>query len=94
MSRKHASLHAGRWAATRRACFDRDNWRCVACGRAGRLEADHIDRDWRGDPYDPDNLQTLCRTCHIEKTRRENRRPDTPAEAAWRELVRELQIEG
>ena len=74
----------------RRAVFDRDGWRCVRCGRAGRLEADHIDRDWRGDPYDPANLQTLCRTCHIEKTRQENRREPTPAEAEWRDMVAEM----
>ena len=90
MSRNHTRLHARRWARTRRAVFERDDWRCVQCGRAGRLECDHIDRDWRGDPYDPANLQTLCRTCHIEKTRQENRRPLTPGEAAWRALVVEM----
>ena len=87
MSRRHARLHAGQWAATRKAVFERDGWRCVKCNRAGRLECDHIDRDWRGDPYDPANLKTLCRPCHIEKTRRENRREPTPAEAEWRAMV-------
>ena len=43
-----------------------------------------------GDPYDLENLQALCRSCHIEKTHRENRRPLTPAELAWRELVAEM----
>ena len=42
MSRRHARLNAARWQATRRAVFERDGWRCVQCGRAGRLEADHI----------------------------------------------------
>jgi len=93
MSRRHTRLNARRWAATRRAAFERDGWRCVQCGRAGRLECDHIDRDWQGDPYDPANLQTLCRLCHIEKTRQENRREPTPAEAAWRELVAEIMSE-
>ena len=90
MSRNHAQLNACRWATLRRSVFERDGWRCVRCGRAGRLECDHIDRDWRGDPYDPANLQTLCRCCHIEKTAAENRRPLTPAEAAWRDLVAEM----
>ena len=90
MSRCHAALNARRWAAVRRVVFERDGWRCVMCGRAGRLECDHVDRDWRGDPYDPTNLQTLCRTCHIAKTADENRRPPTPAESAWREYVAEL----
>ena len=43
-----------------------------------------------GDPYDPANLQTLCRACHVEKTRGENRRQRTEAEEAWTALVSEL----
>ena len=83
----------GRWTAVRRAVFKRDNFRCVECGKAGRLEVDHISplqREPGQDPYDPNGLQTLCRRCHVEKTRQENRREPTPAEAAWRELVAEL----
>ncbi len=83
-------IHKGRWQRTRKAVFDRDGWRCRSCGRAGRLEADHIDRRWPGGPYNLDNLQTLCRPCHIEKTRAENRRELTPEEKAWRQLVLEL----
>ena len=93
MSRHHNHLNAHRWAIVRRAVLKRDNYRCVDCGRAGRLECDHIrplEREPNQDPYDPNGLQALCRACHIEKTRRENRRPLTPAELAWRELVAEL----
>lgn len=93
VSRRHAHLHTRRWGATRRAVFDRDGWRCVRCGRAGRLECDHIaplEWDPGQDPYDPDGCQTLCRDCHKEKTRCENRREPTPAETAWRDLVEEL----
>ena len=90
MSRRHAALDAARWAATRKAVFDRDGWRCRSCGAAGRLECDHVDRDWRGDPYDSTNLQSLCRSCHVAKTASENRRPLTPAEAEWRRMVLEL----
>ena len=93
MSHHHARLHARRWDAVRRAVFKRDNFRCVECGRAGKLEVDHVtpmQREPGQDVYDPNGLQSLCRACHIEKTRRENRRPLTPAEAAWRELVSEL----
>ena len=93
MSRHHTHLNACRWSIIRRAVFERDGWRCVMCGRAGRLEVDHItplQSEPRQDPYDPNGLQSLCRECHIEKTRRENRRPLTPAEAAWRGLVAEL----
>ena len=93
MSRHHAHLNTRRWAAVRRAAFRRDGYRCTACGKAGRLECDHITPLQRGpgqDPFDPNGLQSLCRECHIEKTARGNRRPLTPAELAWRELVAEL----
>ena len=93
MSRRHVKLDAGRWAATRRAVFERDGWRCTSCGRAGRLECDHIvplHVDPHQEPFDPKGCQTLCRCCHIEKTRWENRRPLTPEEQAWRDMVAEM----
>ena len=93
MSRHHTHLNARRWDAVRRAVFKRDNFRCVECGRAGKLEVDHVtpmQREPGQDVYDPNGLQSLCRACHIEKTRRENRRPLTPAEAAWRGLINEM----
>ncbi len=96
MSANHVQLHHIRWQVARRAVFARDGYRCTLCGRAGRLEADHIvplDREPGQDPYDPDGLQTLCRTCHIQKTRRENRREPTPAEAEWKALVAEIMSE-
>ena len=43
-----------------------------------------------GDPWSLDNLQSLCRGCHISKTGGENRRQPSPAEAAWRALVDDL----
>ena len=61
--------------------------------RAGRLEVDHVtplQREPGQNLYDINGLQVLCRACHIEKTARENRRPLTPAELAWRELVNEM----
>ena len=93
MSHHHVDLNARRWAAVRRAVLNRDNFRCVECGRAGKLEVDHIvpmQREPGQDVYNPHGLQAICRTCHIEKTRRENRRPLTPAESAWRALVAEM----
>jgi len=96
MSQHHILLNARRWASVRRAVFGRDGWRCVMCGQAGRLECDHVtplEREPGQDPYDPNGLQTLCRACHISKTAAENRRPLTPAESAWRELVTEMLVE-
>ena len=93
MSHHHVDLNARRWAAVRRAVLNRDNFRCVECGRAGKLEVDHIvpmQREPGQDPYDMNGLQTLCRSCHIQKTAFENRRPLTDAEAAWRALIAEM----
>ena len=96
MSRHHTPLNRTRWSAIRPAVFQRDGYRCVMCGGAGRLECDHItpmQREPGQDPYDINGLQALCRACHIEKTRSDNRRQLTPAEAAWRGLVSELLTE-
>ena len=93
MSHLHSNLNSRRWAAVRRAVFERDGFRCCECGRAGRLECDHInplEREAGQDPFDPTGLQTLCRDCHIAKTARENRRSLTPEETEWRRAVMEL----
>ena len=88
-SRHHAALDRRRWQWTRLKVFERDNWRCVRCERAGRLEADHVVPLHKGGAeYDMANLQSLCRQCHILKTAGENERPD-PARDRWRALVRE-----
>ena len=74
MSLHHLKIDNRRWTALRRRVFERDGYRCRSCGKAGRLEADHIKPLHKGGrPYDPANLQTLCRTCHIRKTADENR---------------------
>ena len=77
--------------------FERDGYRCRLCGRPGRLECDHVRPMDRlpddADPYDLDNLQALCRGCHIRKTRRENEAraaEQFPAAAAWKRAVEEL----
>ena len=52
------------------------------------MEVDHVTPIQQGgDPWTESNLQTLCRACHITKTRRENSRPLTPNEQAWRDLI-------
>ena len=80
-----------RWARVRRVVLERDGYRCRACGKAGRLEVDHIrGLELQGLPWELGNLQTLCRGCHIRKTRRENRRPPSPDEQRWQRLVGEL----
>ncbi|MCI4329887.1 MAG: HNH endonuclease [Thermoplasmata archaeon] len=62
------------WDAARTFAFHRDRFTCRSCHRRYRrpqLEVDHIVEIARGGaPLDPSNLQTLCRHCHREKTRR------------------------
>ena len=72
------------WAAARQSCFERDGYRCVQCGGAGRLEADHIKPLSKGgEVYAVGGLRTLCRSCHIERHRR-------PVDPGWKRLVDEL----
>ena len=80
-----------RWQAVRLKALDRDGWKCVCCGKSGRLEVDHIVSLNDGGPmYTLSNLQTLARGCHILKTRRENKRkPETPNVKAWQAFVSE-----
>lgn len=86
-----------RWRLVRRAVLDRDGWRCCKCKRAaGRFEVDHIKPlHLGGEPWDLDNLQSLCPGCHINKTADENRARHArnnpkPRRDAWRKLVNEL----
>ena len=90
VSRAHSGLNRRRWATVRRMVLDRDGWRCQQCGRAGKLEVDHVRAlEDGGDPYDMENLQTLCRSCHVRKTAGENRTrcPVSPEVQAWRDLL-------
>ena len=48
----------------------RDHHTCQSCGAPGH-EVDHIVNVKAGGTNNPENLQTLCRTCHWRKTRAE-----------------------
>jgi 5-methylcytosine-specific restriction endonuclease McrA len=64
------------WLALRRAALLRDGYRCAVCGRIvdGReAHVDHIQPRLHGGTDTLDNLQTLCRAHHGEKTRDEQR---------------------
>ncbi len=58
------------WRNTRNKMLDL----CAECGKATGEHLDHITplADG-GEPYHPDNLQSLCQSCHSKKTRRETR---------------------
>ena len=95
MSARHRTIAGRRWQETRWRVFLRDGYRCKVCHKSGRLECDHVvplHMNPTQDPYDPAGCQTLCRGCHIAKTRAERqkatpRRELVPGEAAWRRLV-------
>ena len=91
MSRHHARLDPRRWAALRLRIFERDGYRCRKCGRAGRLECDHVTPlEAGGAEWDPANLQTLCRRCHLAKTDRE-RVSKLPAEVReWHQYIKRV----
>ncbi|WP_208348795.1 HNH endonuclease [Pseudaestuariivita rosea] len=83
-----------RWTVLRAAILERDGYRCRECGARGRLEVDHI-KPVRTHPqlsYDPDNLQSLCPSCHTKKTRLECGHPPlSPQRQAWRDLLQKPQ---
>lgn len=67
-----SKLNRRLWAVVRRRVFERDGYRCRKCGKAGRLDCDHIKPlAFGGAAYDMGNLQALCKRCHIEKTKAE-----------------------
>ena len=83
------------WRRLRRVILRRDGYRCQKCGKAGRLECDHVIPVHKGGAFwEPSNLQALCRPCHFAKSARENSRRKhalMPAHRQeWRDFVAEL----
>ena len=88
MSKNHHALNKKRWALVRQIVFRRDGYRCMKCGKRGRLEAHHSPPLTAGaDPYDVTGIFTYCRTCHISEHRIVD---DTPGRSAWLEFLAEL----
>ena len=82
--------------ATRLQVLARDNWTCQECGvGVGRasLEVHHRQRLADGGANDLDNLQTLCRCCHIRHHQDElaAASPTYRARREWNEYMREIQ---
>jgi len=62
-----------RWKKVRELALKRDGGLCVMCLKEGRIvKADVVDHIIEikdgGDPYDLNNLQSLCNKCHAKKT--------------------------
>ena len=67
-------FYGGRvWKEIIKFVKQRDGYKCKKCGMVGRnMEVDHINPRKKGGMDTPDNLQTLCKSCHSKKTRYEN----------------------
>ena len=79
------------WKRKRLEIFERDGWRCSECGKAGRLECHHVEkitsaRLW----FDNDNLATICRGCHIEKSRQEKKEREKEFMSDRRKIMYEM----
>lgn len=59
-------------AAIRAIVFERDGYACKRCGSQFDLSVDHILAWSLGGSDDPENLQTLCRSCNSRKGARIN----------------------
>jgi 5-methylcytosine-specific restriction endonuclease McrA len=61
--------------AIRWQVFQRDNWKCVSCGRNSQndviLHVDHIIPRSRGGSDSLENYQTLCHLCNIGKSNKD-----------------------
>ena len=51
----------------RKRVFERDAYRCVACGTHVDLSCDHIIPESKGGPTTFPNLQTMCLPCNMRK---------------------------
>ena len=90
MSKFHARLSSRKWQRIRKLVFRRDGYKCVKCGKRGRLEAHHVtDLADGGSAWDMDNLAAYCRSCHIAH-HQESAPPPDPEREAWARLVAEM----
>lgn len=59
---------SAKWNDVREDILERDRYRCQECGHDENLHVHHITPlSEGGRPFDPDNLKTLCKTCHRGK---------------------------
>ena len=63
-------------SSERRKVLTRDGWQCVKCDSVENLEVDHIIPTYANGTDEPGNLQTLCRSCHQNKTSEDAKNPE------------------
>lgn len=71
-------------SSIRQKVLERDH-HCVSCGKAENLQVDHITAvSWGGYGF-LENLQALCKGCHVQKSLQEDARPGGPGRS-WERL--------
>jgi 5-methylcytosine-specific restriction protein A len=67
--------YGAEWEVTRKRILSRDKGLCQPCLKAKRYrparQVDHKIPKFEGGTDDDDNLQSICKTCHAEKTQAE-----------------------
>ena len=86
---RRPDLHTARWRRLRRHILARDSWTCQACGKLlGMAQVDHVVPVVKGGAvFDPANLQAICVSCHIAKTRVDKGQLPDPEREAWARYV-------
>lgn len=72
-------VNSRKWRTLREWIFNRDKEICQICKRkcnrinydSGKIQCDHIEPKEVGGSDNPNNLQTLCLKCHMEKTKKD-----------------------
>lgn len=74
---RHERGYGAAWERARKIALKRDKFLCIPCLKQGRItparEVDHITPKEQGGTDDQDNLQSICRPCHADKTSAEGR---------------------
>jgi 5-methylcytosine-specific restriction protein A len=75
---RHERGYGTAWTKLRKIILDRDMGLCQPCQATGRVtlarEVDHTIPKAEGGTDDQDNLQAICRACHLTKSKAEARR--------------------
>jgi 5-methylcytosine-specific restriction endonuclease McrA len=53
------------WKEARLVALKRDGFKCVSCGERSCLDVHHVLAVKDGGQDEPNNLVTLCKSCHI-----------------------------
>lgn len=72
---RHERGYGSAWDKLRKIVLRRDGYLCVNCAKNDRptpaTDVDHITPKAKGGVDDLDNLQSLCRACHDDKSARD-----------------------